>query len=247
MLRERAVVLLQAARELRRVAEAVEEAAEDLVRPLLRLPPFGAFTLVLVFGNGIRGDLEPHDVEEEISPRSEGLGVLLMLAELEDDGRRIGLEDEVEESGGILVRGGGRALEALRRDVDESGEEFVHKLGEDFVILAESARKHASNTIPDPYDAFTHRKARTISRAVTHPACTSRMLPLESSFLTSSARLGHCSGKSRATTFLSAPASCPVMEREGLVTMSGIMEALRLLRSEGGIGTWSGRATVSTK
>ena len=73
------------------------------------------------------------------------------------------------------------------------------------------------------------------------------MLPLASSFLTSSTRFGQFSGKSRATMFLSAPASCTVMARLGDAAMRGRTDALRLFRSEGGIGTWSGRGEESTK
>ena len=79
------VVLLQACRQLRRVAKAVEEPAKNFVRPLLRLPPLGALSLVLVFGHSVLWYLELHHLEQKTTPGDKGLGALLVLAQEEDD------------------------------------------------------------------------------------------------------------------------------------------------------------------
>ena len=85
VLGERSVALLELARHLRWVAKAVEQAAKSAVRPLLRLPPLGALSLVLVFGHSVLWYLELHDLEQKTTPGDKGLGALLVLAQEEDD------------------------------------------------------------------------------------------------------------------------------------------------------------------
>lgn len=77
----------------------VEEASENLVRQLLCPPPLRPFILVLILGHGLRGHLEPHDIEQEVVSRCKRLLALLVLAELKDGGRRVRLDDEVKEVG----------------------------------------------------------------------------------------------------------------------------------------------------
>jgi hypothetical protein len=62
------------------------------------------------------------------------------------------------------------------------------------------------------------------------------MFPLARSRLTSARRPGHCSGKSCATTFLSAWLSWSVTAREGEVERSGRSERLIASLSESAIG-----------
>ena len=87
------VFLLQTARELRRVPETVEETPKDLVRPLLRFPPLTTLTLFFILRHGLLRDLQVHDLEEKTAPRDKAVLSLLMLAQLEDDARRVRLED----------------------------------------------------------------------------------------------------------------------------------------------------------
>ena len=76
-----------------RVPETVEETPKDLVRPLLRFPPLATLTLFLILRHGLLRDLQVHDLEEKTAPRDKAVLSLLMLAQLEDDARRVRLED----------------------------------------------------------------------------------------------------------------------------------------------------------
>ena len=137
VLGECTVVLLKTAGELRGVAEAVEEATKNLVRPFLCLPPLATFAFLLIFGDSFFRDLEVHDLEEEAAPSYEAVLRLLVLAQLEDDAGGVRLEDEVKESRHFVAGGGGRVGEGRGCKAHECREEFLHKFREDFVVLAE--------------------------------------------------------------------------------------------------------------
>ena len=140
-LSERAVILLQATRELRRVTEAMEETAENLVRPLLSLPPLGALTLVLIRWFSILRNLQVDNLEQETSPGHETLRALLVRAEMKDDARRVSLQDEVEKGRNLLVGTSRRVRESLGGDGHKRREEGLYKLRENIVVLAEPVQK----------------------------------------------------------------------------------------------------------
>lgn len=141
VLRERAIRILQRARELRRVPKPVEQPPQRRIRPLLRLPPLAALPLVLVLRHRVLGDLQVHELEEQAAPRHEALRALLVRAEVHHEARLVRLEDEVQHRRDLRRRGGRRGGH-VRRDAHERGEQLADDLGHHVVLLAEAERAH---------------------------------------------------------------------------------------------------------
>jgi hypothetical protein len=74
----------------------MEETAKSSIRPFLGLPPFTAFSLVLVLRDSFFGNLQIDKLEKQTAPGYKTLSVLLMLAKMHDQARLVGLEDEVK-------------------------------------------------------------------------------------------------------------------------------------------------------
>ena len=121
---ESTVLLLQCARELRRITVSSVEAAEGSIRPLLSLPPFAPFPFVLVCGDRILRNLEVDDLEEQSSPWNQALVAHLVGAELNKCGLHVRLENVVQEHGNFLRGSGGGRRQGLSSDVDEGRQEL---------------------------------------------------------------------------------------------------------------------------
>ena len=106
VLRKCAILFLHRRRELARVTEAMEKPSKDRICPLLRRPPFRTFTLLRVSRDGISGELEVDDGEEELAPGHQALRRLLMSGKCNSGAGVIRLENIMQHSGDILRRGG---------------------------------------------------------------------------------------------------------------------------------------------
>lgn len=120
----------------------MEETAQDGVGPFLSLPPFTSLFFVIIDGG--RGDskgrvreLEVHDGEKELTPRNKGRSSLLVGREADGDAGFVSFEDEMKH-GGYFLGGGGRLLNHLVGDVDESREECFNDFGKAVIVLTES-------------------------------------------------------------------------------------------------------------
>lgn len=102
-----AIVFLQGAGELGRVAVSSVESSKGSICPLLGLPPFAPFPFIFVCGDRILGNLEIDDLEEQPSPWDQTLVAHLVRAKLNERGLQVRLENVVEEHGDFL-RGSGR-------------------------------------------------------------------------------------------------------------------------------------------
>ena len=111
----------------------MEESAQRCICPFLGFPPLGLFPLVLGFGDGVARKRQIDDLEEESTPRHKAFRGLLMCTEVDDDGRLVRLENEVQH-GWDLLSGRGRCVQHAARDGDEGREELLHD--ERKVILA---------------------------------------------------------------------------------------------------------------
>ena len=105
---ESAVLVLQGAGELGRIAVSPVEAAKGSIRPLFGLPPFAPFPLVLVCRDRVLRNLEIDNLEEQPSPRDQAVVAHLVGAELNERGLHVRLEDIVQEHGDFLRGSCGR-------------------------------------------------------------------------------------------------------------------------------------------
>ena len=105
---ESTVLVLQGAGELGWIPISSVEAAKGSISPLLCLPPFAPFPLVLVCRDSVLGNLEIDDLEEQPTPRDQALVAHLMGAKLNERGLHVRLEDVVQEHGDFLRGSGGR-------------------------------------------------------------------------------------------------------------------------------------------
>lgn len=118
----------------------MEQTAQGSVSPLLGFPPLTPFTLFFVLRDSFLGNLQVHKLEEQPTPRDETLRVLLVLAQMHDKTRLVGLEDKMEHRWDLLGCRWGIGSH-VRGDADKGGEELFDDLWHHVVLLAESARK----------------------------------------------------------------------------------------------------------
>lgn len=162
-----------------------------------------------------------------------------MCTEVDDDGRLVRLENEVQH-GWDLLSGRGRCVQHAARDGDEGREELLHDERKVILALTIPARPSAKPT-RRPNQPPAHLNARTHSSAATHPAPTSRISPLFSNAFTLSSNPDHRSGKSCEMRSLSVAPSCTVIVLDGDPARTRKMADLSASRSDCAIGACSGR------